>query len=52
VYPDNRYPKLKIYFPELIADNFEYKQYLHKNALRDLALIKLTVAGFVGTGVS
>jgi len=49
VCPDNTYSKLKIYISVLILDCYEYIfSRICNNALHDLILIKIMVAGFVG----
>lgn len=42
------YRKLKIYFSELILDNYKYKQQHSQQRTADWTLIKQTVARFVG----
>ena len=41
--------KLNIYASEPILDCSEYIQYTGNNALRDMVLIKMPVAGSIGT---
>ena len=48
--PDDRYPKLKICIAELILDRYGYITAPNVNVFCDLALIKMTVSRFVGTG--
>jgi hypothetical protein len=48
--PDDRYPELKICIAELILDRYGYITAPNVNVFCDLALIKMTVPCFVGTG--